>query len=275
MQIGTIQTLPIARFTQNGAYLKATDTEVLLPNKFLTKSLDVGDCMEVFLYTDSLDRPVATTQKPIGTLGEILALKVVSIEENGCFLDLGIDKDIFMPSKNPKRFRIGKPVVIRLTLDKQNRLIAKLGIKEHLAPFKGKNRPLSVAILPFEITPLGIGCVVNQKYYGLLYKNQTHTPLEIGKTSRATIQKVRPDGKLDLSISTLANLGDEKKRLLDIIAKTNPLELDFNSPPEQIHTICQMSKKSFKTLINALLKENKIKILPHPQDPLRKCICLA
>ncbi|PAF47960.1 hypothetical protein BKH41_06790 [Helicobacter sp. 12S02232-10] len=275
MLTGKIQSLQVARFTPFGAYLKVGEEEVLLPNKFVTESLKIGDFLEVFLYTDSLDRPVATTQKPLGEIGEILALNIVSIQDNGCFLDLGIDKDIFMPSKNPKRFQIGQSVVVVLTNDKQNRLIAKLGIKERLLPFKGSLKYKKVTILPFETTPLGIGCVVNQKYYGLLYKNQIYSPLQIGKQSSAYIQKVRSDGKLDLSLKAFEDLNKEKERLLQIIKDKQNLELDFNSPPQEIYTICQMSKKSFKTLINALLKESKIIIVQSSQDPQRKSICLS
>lgn len=275
MLTGKIQSLQVARFTPFGAYLKVGEEEVLLPNKFVTESLKIGDFLEVFLYTDSLDRPVATTQKPLGEIGEILALNIVSIQDNGCFLDLGIDKDIFMPSKNPKRFQIGQSVVVVLTNDKQNRLIAKLGIKERLLPFKGSLKYKKVTILPFETTPLGIGCVVNQKYYGLLYKNQIYSPLQIGKQSSAYIQKVRSDGKLDLSLKAFEDLNKEKERLLQIIKDKQNLELDFNSPPQEIYTTCQMSKKSFKTLINALLKESKIIIVQSSQDPQRKSICLS
>ncbi|PAF48095.1 hypothetical protein BKH46_01935 [Helicobacter sp. 12S02634-8] len=272
MQIGTIQTLKISRFSPFGAYLQSEGEEILLPNKFVLESFKVGDSIEVFVYTDSLDRPVATTQKPLGTKGEILALQVVSIQDNGCFMDLGIDKDIFMPSKNPKRFKIGQSVAIYLTTDKQNRLIAKLGIKEHLLPFKKTLKHKAVTIFPFENTPLGIGCVVEKKYYGLLYQNQIFSPPPLNVPTTAYIQKVRSDGKLDLSLKSWENQVQEKDRLYQLITEHSPLELDFSSAPQEIYTICQMSKKSFKTLINALLKEGKIKILPHHQDPQKKSI---
>lgn len=261
IQPGKIQKLQISRFTDNGAYLKdQAEEEVLLPNKFVLDDFKVGDFIEVFLYTDSLDRPVATTQKPYGTIDDILTLKIISIEENGCFLDIGIDKDIFMPTKAPKRFKIGDFVAVRITLDKQGRLIARLGIKEHLKPYKINTPYVKVDILPFEKTPLGIGCVVNDEYYGLLYQNQIFSPLEIGQKTTAYISKIRPDGKLDLSLKPIGDKSEEKMRLLELISEHKILELDFDSSPEEIQTICQMSKKSFKTLINTLVKESKIKI---------------
>ncbi|PAF52512.1 S1-like domain-containing RNA-binding protein [Helicobacter sp. 13S00477-4] len=277
MQIGKIQTLQINRLTQHGAYLKSNDDdeEILLPNKFLSSTLDIGDFIEVFLYTDSEDRPVATTQKPFAILGQICPLKVVSIQDNGCFLDMGIDKHIFMPTKNPKRFKLNENIVIKINTDKQNRLIARLGFKESLLPFKGNGKHLKVNILPFEKTPLGIGCVVNEKYYGLLYHNQIFSPIQLGEYQNAYITNIRADGKLDLCIKSPQHLSEEKHQLLELIKDKKILELDFNSSPEIIQKICRMSKKSFKTIINTLVKESKIKILDNPKQVGKKIIQIA
>ncbi|PAF54254.1 hypothetical protein BKH42_01765 [Helicobacter sp. 13S00482-2] len=273
MHPGKIQKLQISRFSENGAYLKDSfEEEVLLPNKFVLEEFKVGDFIEVFLYTDSLDRPVATTQKPYGVVDEILALKIVSIEEKGCFLDIGIDKDIFMPTKAPKRFKVGDFVAVRITLDKQGRLIARLGIKEYLKPYLFNTPYVKVEILPFEKTPLGIGCVVNSQYYGLLYKNQIFSPIRIGEKSTAYISKIRPDGKLDLCLKPIGDRSEDKKYLLEIIRKYKVLELDFDSSPEEIQEICQMSKKSFKTLISTLVKESKIKIIDSLKRDGKKAI---
>lgn len=203
MQLGKIQTLTITRFSPNGAYLgksatntKSTNTqkskiykqestqipsqictqipasEVLLPNKFCPSDAKVGDEVQVFIYTDSQDRFIATTQSPLATLGQIAFLRVVSVGQNGVFLDLGLDKDIFMPSKNPKSYALGSLVAVKICADKSHRLIAKKGIKDTLKPYKAKHRGTKVEILPFEISPLGVGCVVEGKYYGLLYATQ-------------------------------------------------------------------------------------------------------
>lgn len=208
MQLGKIQTLTITRFSPNGAYLgksatntKSTNTqkskiykqkstqipsqictqipasEVLLPNKFCPSGAKVGDEVQVFIYTDSQDRFIATTQSPLATLGQIALLRVVSVGQNGVFLDLGLDKDIFMPSKNPKSYALGSLVAVKICADKSHRLIAKKGIKDTLKPYRAKHRGAhrgtKVEILPFEISPLGVGCVVEGKYYGLLYASQS------------------------------------------------------------------------------------------------------
>lgn len=209
MQLGKIQTLTIARFSPNGAYLgksatnaKSTNTqkskiykqkstqipsqictqipasEVLLPNKFCPSDAKVGDEVQAFIYTDSQDRFIATTQSPLATLGQIAFLRVVSVGQNGVFLDLGLDKDIFMPSKNPKSYALDSLVAVKICADKSHRLIAKKGIKDTLKPCKTKHRGTKVEILPFEISPLGVGCVVEGKYYGLLYAWQSSSKVK-------------------------------------------------------------------------------------------------
>lgn len=307
--IGRIQKLFIQRFTQNGAYLSDTPLrssapsesrlefhsytppnpqpkEVLLPNKFTSENLKIGDEIEVFVLTDSQDRPVATTQIPKAQCGEIAVLEVVSIESQGCFLDLGLDKHIFMPSKAPQRFKLHQKVVVAIMLDKQSRLIAKLGIKSYL---KGSNQLAGQAskfpalhsshtihpnhtihrALVFEKTPLGFGCVLSPLHptqnaegkffqdglYGLLYASEIPKGLDPypGLELQVKIKKVRADGKLDLSLALDSK--NQKQKLLDSM----PLSLDFSSSPESIFQSLQMSKKNFKRLINELTREGKVK----------------
>lgn len=153
-------------------------SEVLLPNKFCPSGAKVGDEVQAFIYTDSQDRFIATTQSPLATLGQIAFLRVVSVGQNGVFLDLGLDKDIFMPSKNPKSYALDSLVAVKICADKSHRLIAKKGIKDTLKPYRAKHsgahRGTKVEILPFEISPLGVGCIVEGKYYGLLYAWQSN-----------------------------------------------------------------------------------------------------
>lgn len=272
MQIGKFQTLQISRFTQNGAYLKdELNQEVLLPNKFILPTHKLNDFIEVFIYTDSLDRIVATTQKPYGILDEITLLEIVSIVDNGCYLNIGLDKDIFMPSKAPERFNISQKVMVKITTDKQNRLIAKLGIKEHLKSYIGQNKYMKVNIFPFEKTPLGIGCIVEKRYYGLVFHNEIFSPIELNIPIEGYIKNVRKDGKIDLSLKPIGENTQEKNHLFEIIKNQKILELDFNSPPEQIYQVCHMSKKKFKMLINILIKEKKIYISDSLKHSNQKC----
>ena len=168
--------IPAQIITQTPVQIPAS--EVLLPNKFCPSGAKVGDEVQAFIYTDSQDRFIATTQTPLATLGQIAFLRVVSVGQNGVFLDLGLDKDIFMPSKNPKSYALDSLVAVKICADKSHRLIAKKGIKDTLKPYRAKHRGAhrgtKVEILPFEISPLGVGCVVEGKYYGLLYAWQSN-----------------------------------------------------------------------------------------------------
>lgn len=173
--IQSITQTPAQSIAQTTVQIPAS--EVLLPNKFCPSSAKVGDEVQAFIYTDSQDRFIATTQSPLATLGQIAFLRVVSVGQNGVFLDLGLDKDIFMPSKNPKSYALDSLVAVKICSDKSYRLIAKKGIKDTLKPYKAKHRGAhrgtKVEILPFEISPLGVGCIVEGKYYGLLYAWQS------------------------------------------------------------------------------------------------------
>lgn len=258
MQIGTFNTLKITRFVNFGAYLSDEhQNEVLLPKKFLQESFKLDDEVRVFIYTDSEDRIVATTQTPLAQYGEIAVLCIKSINEFGCFLDIGLDKDIFMPSKNPYRFNIGDKVCVYINLDKQERLIAKLGVKEHLKPFKNFDKKyMKLSAFAFEKTPLGIGCIVDQKYYGLLYHNELKKPVAFYQPLSVHIKKIRKDGKLDLKL----NYNDQIDKLKSMIDSNKVLDFNYDSSPEDIQKYFGISKKLFKKTLTQLIEEKYIKL---------------
>ena len=268
----------------------------------------VGDIVRAFVYTDSLDRPVATTQTPFATLGELVFLRVVSVASNGLFLDLGIDKDIFMPSKNAQRYapestpKSAPKIAVYISLDKSGRLIAKRGIKEVLAPYKiahdkeGKaqaQRGKKVKILPYETSPLGVSCVVEGRYYGLIYATDSkraqntsamhaessaqHTPdmrflgLEIGKEGVAFIQKVREDGRLDLTLRSASSAKSDAQKILERLREAGGrLGVHYDSSPESINALFGISKKALKRALTELLKAQKITLIPQKEIILNK-----
>ena len=336
MQLGKIQTLIITRFSPNGAYLskntantkcanakseiskqKSTQihsqictqistqmlaqipiNEVLLPNKFCPSGAKVGDEVQAFIYTDSQDRFIATTQSPLATLGQIALLRVVSVGQNGVFLDLGLDKDIFMPSKNPKSYALDSLVAVKICADKSHRLIAKKGIKDTLKPcrakHRGAHRGTKVEILPFEVSTLGVGCVVEGKYYGLLYASQSRAKstdkdsnlkssqnprqnphkdssevlkklgLSLGVKSSAFIQNVRPDGKLDLTLQSKSNTKNEAQKVLEILHSLQKarqvLEFHYDSSPQLLDKTFGISKKAFKRALSHLIATSCIEL---------------
>ena len=260
--------------------------EILLPKKFCLDNAQVGQNLEVFTYTDSLDRPVATTSLPLAQLGDIAALRVVSHGEHGVFLDLGLEKDIFMPTKSPANYALGSLVVVWLGLDKAGRLIAKKDIESKLKPYKphkkaGFYRGKKVSILPYSLSALGLSCVVESRYYGLLYAPrstdsgvdsstktmQTHfarAGFVIGERAWAFIHKVRADGKLDLTPSSAKDTqSDEQKILHALYEHGGSLALHYDSPPESIQAMLGISKKSLKRALTKLLAQKRIALTPN------------
>ena len=260
--------------------------EILLPKKFCLDNAQVGQNLEVFTYTDSLDRPVATTSLPLAQLGDIATLRVVSHGEHGVFLDLGLEKDIFMPTKSPANYALGSLVVVWLGLDKAGRLIAKKDIESKLKPYKphkkaGFYRGKKVSILPYSLSALGLSCVVESRYYGLLYAPrstdsgvdsstktmQTHfarAGFVIGEMAWAFIHKVRADGKLDLTPSSAKDTqSDEQKILHALYEHGGSLALHYDSPPESIQALLGISKKSLKRALTKLLAQKRIALAPN------------
>ncbi|WP_066388259.1 S1-like domain-containing RNA-binding protein [Helicobacter himalayensis] len=259
--VGKICELEVARLSPYGAFLslpqdtqKQSEESVLLPKKFVLDTLTVGDKVRVFLYTDSEDRLVASTQTPLLCVGEVGMLRVVDITSNGYFVDLGVDKELFVPSKMPKNKNLGKLLTIFLSIDKQGRLIGRLGIKERLQACTDKRLiGANASAFVFEKTPLGFGCVVAGRHYGLLYHNELAFVPKLGEILRVKVKRLRSDGKLDLS-PVRAISGN---CLLDLLKMHNGrIELDFKTSPEEIVRILKMSKKNFKLLANKLVREN-------------------
>lgn len=267
MEIGVIQELRIARFVEFGAYLQSREEEVLLPSKYLPKDSKVGDRIEVFLYHDSEGRAIATTLTPKAQRGEIALLRVVDKNQFGCFLDLGIAKDLFMPTKTPQKFGLESQVLAFVSTDKQGRLIAKENIKPYLKDFREAKKgefkvALKVEIMPFRESDLGYECVVNGEYLGLLYRSEVFGGMELFTKQEAFIKRICPNGKCDLSLKppmAKKDLVSEAKKVLDVLsASGGHLALHYDSAPEEIAAILKISKKSFKKALSTLLEQDKI-----------------
>jgi predicted RNA-binding protein (virulence factor B family) len=264
LQVGIKQKLKVKKFVDFGLYLTDDgDTEVLLPRQYEPKGIDVGDEIEVFLYTDSEDRLVATTKTPLAYIDEVAILEVKDVTNNGCFLDIGLPKDIFMPTKTPRSYKIGQYVAVYIALDTQGRLIARLGIKERLKLAEQQTLKANVEtdIFIFEESDLGFGCVVDGQYFGMLFKKELFEKVQVGEKRIAFIKRVREDGKIDLSIKAFGVSGVvvEKERLLAALKQNGSvLLLHYDSDPKEIQKLCQLSKKGFKRALSELLKDGVI-----------------
>ena len=261
IQLGKLNNLKINRKSDFGLFLSdARDSEVLLPNAYVTPQMKTGGILEVFIYHDSEDRLTATTQKPVAMLDEFGFFEVVDVAPFGAFVDWGLPKHLLVPSKMQKEpFKVGEKKFLRIIYDeKTHRLVATEKFSKYLDHNpKGLATNQEVKALIIKETDLGFKCIVDDKYEGLLYKNEVFEPLEIGEVRTAYIKKRRSDGNLDLSLRKLGAKAskDSQQKILTLL-KEHKGRLPFNSKstPESITEFFGMSKKEFKRTL-VLLQE--------------------
>jgi len=265
--IGELNTLRVERDTDYGLYLRAENfEEVLLPNIYVMEDeMPLGAEIEVFVYTDSEDRPVATTKMPYAKLGEFGYFTVVDYKRYGAFVNWGLPKDLFVPLSQQKcHFHIGSKYILRVCLDEQTgRLYGTHKIGKWLSyepKDLKKNQKLNVLVL--SQTPLGFKVIVENKYEGMLFENEIFEKLKVGDRRVAYVKNIRKDGKLDLSLQPIgkkvnANIFEEK--ILRLLEESGG-DMPFNSKSdvEEIMKIFSMSKKSFKRSLTSLITSKKI-----------------
>lgn len=264
--IGQYNTLKIDRSTNVGLFLTKEDKDILLPNKYVPKEYTIGDEITVFVYLDHEERPVATTLEPYIKLNEFGWLRVNYINEFGAFLDWGLEKDLFVPFKEQARpMEQGKRYLVYMYADERtNRLVASSKTNQFLSNDEvnlEKNEEVDLIIS--HITDLGINVIINEKHKGLVYKDETFVEVKPGQRCKGYIKNVRPDGKIDVSFQKLGYDAVEfnaQKILNELQSSRGFLRLNDNSHPEDIKTVLQMSKKTFKKAIGLLYKEKLIEI---------------
>lgn len=267
LKIGEINLLIIDRDTTPGLFLKTMDdSDVLLPNQYVTDSMHIGDTLEVFVYTDSEDRPVATTAKPKAILGEIAFLEVVDTSAIGAFVNWGLPKDLFVPRALQKRpFTIGEKRIIRIVLDERtNRLVGTEKISSTLisAP-KTFYTNTPVAFMIIAKTPLGYKAIVDNSYEGMLYSNEIFETLRVGDVKNGFVKQRREDGKLDLSLQMIgkAKAGNAAAKIYDMLQQNGGmLPYNYKSDAELIQKAFGLSKKNFKAALTELSEGGKITI---------------
>lgn len=268
IELGKKQRLKVKRVVSIGVYLGTAGVEgeaILLPKSQMTKSLEEGDTVEVFIYKDSEDRSVATMKSPQLQVGEIGKLQVVDVTPIGAFLDWGLEKDLFMPFKE----QLGKVkkeawVMVGLYIDKSSRIAATMKIYDLLsmnAPYSENDKVKGVV---YEIKPgLGALIAVDGKYHGLIHETELFDELKVGNVVETRVVKKRPDGKLDLTLRRKAyrQIDKDSKLVLDTLKKRGgELPLHDKSTPEEIKRELNMSKNSFKRAVGKLYKLRKIDI---------------
>jgi len=268
--LGTFQTLNVARISEHGYYLQNTSTEsdevVLLPNKLAFRELQKGENVRVFLYKDGEERITATMQEPKITLNSIGFLEAIDTNKFGAYLDWGLDKDLFVPHREQiDKMRKGQSYLVYMYLDRQtNRLAASMKIDRFL-----DNTDISVEehekvdLWIWKKTDLGYKVIINEKHEGLIYHNEFYRDVFPGDQLTGYIKQIRTDHKIDV---TLRPIGYKKvepnaQHILERLKQAGGyLDLHDKSDPKEIHNRLEMSKKTFKKAIGRLYKDNIIRI---------------
>lgn len=277
IKLGEKQVLEIVKTVEFGVYLATSkehqEDRVLLPIKQVPAGAKVGDTLEVFIYRDSQDRMIATTNEPKLTMGEVAELTVAEVGKFGAFLDWGLEKDLLLPFKQQKRrVRQGEKVLVSLYVDKSGRLCATTNVYESLrkdSPYKKEDR---VTGRVYEISDnFGAFVAVDNQYSALIPKKELYGEVKLGEDVAARVINVLEDGRLTLSIREKAYLQIEKdaQKVLEIIDSYEGV-LPFNDKvsPEIIKRETGMSKNEFKRAVGNLLKAGKIEI---KEKVIRRC----
>ena len=266
MTLGKVKTLKVLRKTDYGAFLEINDSEdVLLPKKFVKKSLNTGDLIDVFIYTDSEDRIVATTHTPKIKLNEFAVLEVKDLNKFGAFLDWGLDKDLFLPyGEQEKRVNIGDKVVAYLCHDEQtDRLYASAKIGRFTKGTPSLTKGEEVDLLIGRKTEIGYQVIINNRHVGMLFFNKIFQKIEMGDRLKGYIDQVREDGKIDVGLQKHGydQVIDAQEILLAKLNENNGiLPFTDKSDPKAIENAFNMSKNTFKKSVGALYKQRKITI---------------
>jgi len=267
LELGKINRLQLDRLTTPGAYLLALDgSDVLLPGQYLTQDMREGNLIDVFLYTDSEDRLVATTLTPTAMLDEFALFEVVDTTKFGAFMDWGLTKDLLVPNMFQKTpFKVGEKRFLRVIYDERtHRLVGTEKFRDFFeTKVKGLTINKEVTILIIAKTPLGYKCIVNEKYEGLIYHNEIFENIELGDKKTAYVRVIRKDGNIDLS---LRKAGTKKgstssDKVLNLLQENGGImPYNYKSDAELIKDIFSMSKKDFKRSLTTLVDADKIEV---------------
>lgn len=265
MQLGKKQVLTVVKKVDFGVYLGSESERVLLPKKQVPEGIDLGDPIEVFLYKDSDDRLIATTNEPRLELGKLAVLDVADVGKFGAFLDWGLEKELFLPFRQQThKVKKGDRCLVSLYIDKSDRLCATMKVYPILrtdSPYKKDD--MVEGIIYDTSEKFGVFVAVDNQYSALIPKREVYGKLEVGQTVKARVSEVKADGKLDLCVREKIpmQMSADAEMLFEAIQRYGG-ELPFNdkSDPETIKQELGLSKNAFKRAVGRLLKEGKIEI---------------
>ena len=268
LRAGRIQKLTVSRISDYGLYLADEEqNEVLLPNRYISLTDKPGDEKEVFLYHDSEDRLVATTETPLLRVGEAGYLRVVDKTAHGALLVWGLDgKDLFLPNRNQQGGIIaGRSYIVYLYEDSiTGRCVATCKLKSFI-----NNDSITVAprqevdLLVASESPIGYRVIINNRHWGMLYRNQLFRPIAVGDRTKGYVRKLTEDNRIDVSLQQegFAQVKDSAEVLLQLVRDNGGfLPLNDDSAPEEVNRLTQTSKKVFKRSLGMLLKRGAVSV---------------
>ena len=266
LQLGKINTLTVARRADHGLYLSGGPEDILLPNKYVPEGTEIGDKIDVFLYLDSEERLIATTEKPLAEVGDFAWLRVAWVNNFGAFLDWGLMKDLFVPFREQKmKMQKDHSYLVHVHLDPETyRIMASAKVEHYLSedypPYHGGDE---VDCLIWQKTDLGFKAIVDNRFAGLLFDDEIFRQLHSGDRLKAYVKQVRPDGKIDLSLQkkgqrAVEDFSDVLLRHLQTNGGHSPL--GDKSPAEEIYAVFGVSKKVFKKAVGDLYRRRLITI---------------
>ncbi|MCK5534900.1 GntR family transcriptional regulator [bacterium] len=264
VEIGKLNKLRVVKRVDFGIYLDGEDFgEILLPRRYVPENCEIDDIIEVFVYFDSEDRIIATTEKPYAMVGQFALLKVISVNSVGAFIDWGLPKDLLVPFREQKqKMEEGKSYVVFIYLDKSKRIVASSKLDKFLDTMPiNFQEGQEVELLVCCQTDIGYKAIINGCHGGILYKNEVFQILEKGQQIKGFIKKVRDDKKIDLCLHKpgYEKVGDLSERIIDTLKKRDGfISVGDKSSPKIIYDMFGVSKKTYKKAIGVLYKKRLI-----------------
>jgi uncharacterized protein len=264
VRMGEYNLLKVIKVKDMGVFMDNGEEGILMPKRFVPPGTRIGDELKVFLYHDGEGRPIATTQKPLGVLGDIVKLKAVSLTPQGAFLDWGLMKDLFIPKSGMISFmRPMGEYLVKIVMDEQT---GRVAATEKLERFLS-NETLTIKekeevdLLVYRQTEIGYEVIINNQHKGMLHANEIYRPIEIGDRFPGFIKNILPENKIDVAAGKpgYQRVENEADKILRLLNENNGyLPYHDKSSPEEIYEFFHISKKTFKMTMGNLYKQKKI-----------------
>lgn len=265
LEFGRMNLLEVSAIDDDGAWLTTGQEEALLPAGEVPGKLAVGDSLNAFVYADMDGHAVATLKQPVAEVGEFAMMRAGQVNAHGAFMDWGLSKDLLVPPKEqPEPMKQGRSYLVKVRLDRQQRPIGTARIEKGLsAADETIEDGQKVELIVWKFTPLGAKVIINHRFSGLLYRDEIGNRLNYGDSLEGYIRHIRPDGKIDCTLSPGTKSGHDaaKEKIMKALSmRKGFLPLHDKSAPEAIQAQLGMSKKMFKKSVGGLLKSGLVEL---------------